>query len=304
MGGYRARGALATLALATVVLVAVVAAGTFSMAPLSDDWTGQIPQPEDRNSFEVVGGVIVPGDPSEPSTPPGQPPGSGPSGNEEGEGDVIVVVGPEPAPDDGSGEPFLPPVGPIPPGPIDPPKPTDPPEPTDPTDPVDPPDPTDPPDPVDEPDPVDPTDPPIPPDRVGSGGPPRPRPGPVLRPDNGGKGGNGEPPVVIVRRGPKWRPAQPARQHHPQDESKWDGAQPHPRQRAKASPQRRQRDQAPALKHGTARGSADADAPRVRRGPSQRRPAVSAPSSQGSGNKGRWKRGNGNGGKKGKRGRR
>lgn len=67
MAGYRARGALATLALSSVVLVAVVLAGMLSMAPIGDtgSWSGVGDERRRGDSYEVVGGVVIP--PSEAS---------------------------------------------------------------------------------------------------------------------------------------------------------------------------------------------------------------------------------------------
>lgn len=247
MGGYRARGALATLALSTVVLVAVVLAGTYSMSPIGE--TGPLTDggPRRNPSFDVV----VPGDVVAPTE--NEPGGSDGATDGETDGEIdgdgkseSVVVIRQDAPDaaDAADQPRVFPTDPLAPlVPTEPPPAVDPP-----VDPV-----------------VDPVDPPVvaPPPPGGYPVPTQPRvpgknradkykpgksnPREVAGPDRGAAGGEattggrraagakatksgrgrGKSPVVVIR-GPRWRPAPPARQTHPTKPGKWaaDGSRP------------------------------------------------------------------------------
>jgi hypothetical protein len=183
MGSSRARGALATLALASVVLVAVIAAGNISMQPLLPPTSPNTPTSQTQDSRQVI--VVRP-----PSDRPGEDEGD--TGDREVAGDEELIPVPDvliPL------DPILRPVPPVddpggpggPGGPVD--VPTDPgANPTEPT--------VDPTDPVVDPDPT-----PTPPPRGGNGGViPEPSKGNV-KPPKAPKPKD-EKPVVI--------PAQPA----------------------------------------------------------------------------------------------
>ena len=173
MGGYRARGALATLALSSVVLVAVIAAGTITMAPLPP---GGVNTPashgEDPRQVVVVRQRPVVVDPGKDSS----------AGDRSVAGDEQLILVPD----------VLIPLDPG--GPLSPPerrprrdRPTDPTaEPTEPEQPA-----------TEEPTEPGPLPSPSPPPRGGNGGPPPPDPDP----------NTGKPPKH--NRGPAV-PAQPA----------------------------------------------------------------------------------------------
>ena len=108
MSGTGARGALATLALSSLVLVAVVLAGMMSMPTIGTTGT---PPPEDRRSdpYAIVGGVVIP--PSEAPVDGGE----GPVGPQGPRGDIIVAggpTGPDAAPVPGSPDVLPGPGGP------------------------------------------------------------------------------------------------------------------------------------------------------------------------------------------------
>ena len=279
MGGNRARGALATLALSSVVLVAVVLAGNVSLPPLTNT-----PAPEaqgrNRSSFEVVDDVVIP----DGNGDQGQPTGSG-----EPEEDVDVTVGPGlgGSTDDG-GLIGLPPFGPLDPDPV----------PGDgevpPLGPIGPSDrPTTPDPPVLEPEP-----PYVPPLRPSTGWPdedgkhPHAKNGRGKRQAKGGKGRRGHPSVVIIRpgKGPKWRPSEPARQGHPRGEDKWSRAQPHPKQQAapgRSSSGKAKHQAKPPRSRGSAKqsssGSSRRSQPSARRGNGRRSSAAGTSHSRGRG---------------------
>jgi hypothetical protein len=216
MGGNRARGALATLALASVVLVAVILAGTISMPPVDPQGVAGVSTERRDNSF----GIVVPGEVSSPAPDDSQDPGGDPFERPES----VVVLQDDPPAD--AGDPSGEPPG-LPPSPVPPVITPDPRDPGTPDLPIDPPDPVD---------PVEPTDPPWPYEPQPSEGP---SPDPTLGgPGKSGKPGKpnvkprhpaGQPPVIIIGKGPRWRPPAPARQTHPIQPGKWTRAVPRSR---------------------------------------------------------------------------
>ena len=272
MGGNRARGALATLALSTVVLVAVVLAGNVSLPPAPDTPTTQ-DDTTDRGSFEVVDDVVIPG--AEPESEPDDGDAADQTDAED-DGDVEVAVAP--GTDDGAGS--------IPPTPFGPDLPDLTPSGEDPDPPVG----------------------PVPPPNVpGFGEPPIiVNPDPPDRPTTGnpdgdidgkGRGKKGRGAAKGPRRnphkdkgpraghqprpgnGPRWRPKAPARQDHPNKAGKWSRAEPHPRQSEASDSARRghsakkdsgRRPRASAVNHRRGNGKGHAHGHRNGRGRGRR----------------------------------